>query len=213
MKKILLYLSGLVLLFCGAYYIMEQNNIAIDKTEISQSSTETSTSVTHDEKSEESEVLKASSESRLAENESNSKESNAAVDVEFENQDGQKVKLSEFRGKPVIINIWASWCPPCRTEMPYFQSAYDSYGEDIHFLMINSIGTRASETKEVALGYANEINLTTPIYFDSEVKVQRLFGAAVLPTTVLINNKGELVEIIRGMVTEEQLQEAIEKIK
>ena len=60
-----------------------------------------------------------------------------APDFTVEDTDGNKYKLSDFRGKPVIVNFWASWCGPCKMEMPDFEELYKQYGEEINFLMVN----------------------------------------------------------------------------
>ena len=58
---------------------------------------------------------------------------NLAPDVTVVDGEGNEVKLSDFRGKGVVLNFWASWCGPCKMEMPHFQDAYEQYGEDVHF--------------------------------------------------------------------------------
>ena len=60
-----------------------------------------------------------------------------APDFTVTDADGNAVKLSDFRGKGVVLNFWASWCGPCKSEMPHFQTAYEQYGDEVHFLMVN----------------------------------------------------------------------------
>ncbi len=83
-------------------------------------------------------------------------------------EDGTAVKLSELYGKPIILNFWASWCPPCKSEMPDFESMYQKYGEDIHFVMINlTDGQR--ETVESGAAYVEAQGFTFPVYIDSDL--------------------------------------------
>ena len=60
-----------------------------------------------------------------------------APDVKFTDADGNEVKLSDYFGKPIVFNLWASWCGPCKMEMPHFAKAMEEYGDDVHFILVN----------------------------------------------------------------------------
>lgn len=134
-------------------------------------------------------------------------------DSNYLNQDGDLLNLNENLGKGTLINIWASWCEPCRVEMPYFEEAYQNYGDDINFLMIDALDSRPTETQEAALAFFEEMELSMPIYFDHEMSNQYLFGATILPLTVVLDDEGKVVEIVRGQVSQAKLKQMIEKIR
>ena len=96
--------------------------------------------------------------------------------------DGNPVKLWDLRGKPVVLNFWASWCGPCKMEMPHFEAAYQTYGDQIHFLIVDlTDGSR--ETVEVAQAYLDEQGYTFPAYFDSTQEAAMTYGVNAIPST------------------------------
>lgn len=137
-----------------------------------------------------------------------SEDENKAPDFRVENVDGESVSLASMEGKPVVLNFWASWCPPCKSEMPDFQKAYETYGEDIRFMMVNlTDGSR--ETKETAAAYIEEQGYTFPVYFDVEQEAAYAFYVSALPATYFIDENGVVVAAGRGMLDEEALQKGI----
>ena len=125
--------------------------------------------------------------------------------MKINNKPSAPFALSKF-GKPTIINIWASWCPPCREEMPYFLEAYRQYGDKVNFVMINATGSHPDETAEKAQAYLKEAGLTDlPIYYDDQRQNQIAFNAVSLPTTYILNAKGEIIKRGQGSVPREEL--------
>ncbi len=125
--------------------------------------------------------------------------------------DGNTVSLSDFEGKPVVINYWASWCPPCIAEFPDFELAYQEYGEDVVFLMVNSTdGSR--ETVETATEFIDENGYTMPIVFDSDLNFALTYQFRALPTTTFINGNGEIFSIYSGLIGKDIIDENIQKI-
>jgi peroxiredoxin len=100
---------------------------------------------------------------------------------------GKKISLKDFRGKVVFLNFWASWCVPCREEMPAMEKLYQEY-KDKNFVVL---AVDVKDRKEDALNFVKELRLTYPIAFDPEGQVGLLYGAWGLPTTYLIGPKGE----------------------
>lgn len=94
--------------------------------------------------------------------------------------------------------------------MPLFEEAYQTYGSDLNIVMINALESRPTETKEVALAFADEINLSMPIYFDTDLQNQLVFGATTLPLTALLDENGTVIEIVRGQVSPAKLQQLID---
>ena len=123
--------------------------------------------------------------------------------------DDNEYKLSDFQGKPVILNFWASWCGPCQMEMPDFQKKFEEYGEDINFMIVNMTdGVR--ETVEKASGYVNHHGFTFPVYYDVYQEAATTYGVMSLPTTYFIDAEGNFVAQARGMLSEEALQSGID---
>ena len=135
----------------------------------------------------------------------------SAPDFTLLDWEGKERNLSEFEGKPVVLNFWASWCGPCKMEMPDFQKAYETYGEEIHFLMVNCTdGSR--ETVETAKAFIEAEGYTFPVYFDTTSLGAYLYGASSIPLTYFIDEAGNLVTYGRGALTADILQKGIDMI-
>ncbi len=133
---------------------------------------------------------------------------NKAPDFTVENADGEAVSLSSMEGKPVVLNFWASWCPPCKSEMPDFQKAYETYGEEIQFMMVDlTDGSR--ETRETAGEFIEEQGFTFPVYYDVNQEGAYAFYVSALPATYFIDEKGRIVAVGKGMLDEEALEKGI----
>ncbi len=101
-------------------------------------------------------------------------------DITVVDRSGSSVKLSDMRGKPVILNFWASWCGPCKSEMPDFEEAYKKYSSEITFMMIN-LTDGSSETVESASDFIDGEGYTFPIYFDTEQTASSAYGITSIP--------------------------------
>ena len=134
----------------------------------------------------------------------------AAPDFTVLDADGQERTLSEFVGKPVILNFWASWCGPCKSEMPDFQEAYEKYGGEIHFLMVNCTGGR--ETVDSAKAFIQEEGYTFPVYFDTTYEAASAYGASSIPMTIFIDANGDLVTYGVGALSPDLIQKGIDMI-
>ena len=125
--------------------------------------------------------------------------------------EGNEVALSDFRGKPVVLNFWASWCGPCKSEMPDFQEVFEEYGGEVQFLMVNlTDGSR--ETEESALQYIADNGYSFPVYLDSELIAAREYVVNSVPRTYFIDEEGYLVDSIYSAITKEYLINGIEKL-
>lgn len=134
-----------------------------------------------------------------------------AIDFTVEDAAGEQVNLFSLVGKPMVLNFWASWCGPCKSELPDFQAAYEKYGEDVEFVIVNMTdGVR--ETKEIATAFLEEQGYTLPVYFDTEQDAAYTYGVYSLPTTYFVAADGELVAGAQGMIDAETLEYGISLI-
>jgi len=125
--------------------------------------------------------------------------------------EGNESTLWEMRGKPVILNFWASWCGPCKSEMPAFEDAYQTYGDQIHFMMVNlTDGDR--ETVELAQRFIEDQGYTFPVYFDTTLEAGITYGASAIPITFFIDAEGYGVAYAQSALSRETLQTGIDML-
>jgi peroxiredoxin len=135
------------------------------------------------------------------------KEGFQAPNFTLETSNGETIILSDLLGKPIVINFWASWCPPCRAEMPALQSTFEENQElDLIILAVN---TTNQDSIEKAVSFAEEFELTFPILFDRDGSVSRLYQTSALPTTYFINREGIIEKVIIGGPMSEALLESV----
>ena len=131
-----------------------------------------------------------------------------AFDFTVYDENGNSYKLSEFEGKPVVLNFWASWCGPCKSEMPEFETAYQTYGDNIHFLMVN-LTDGYQESVESAKGFIEKSGYTFPVYYDTSYEAAKTYGVYAVPVTYFIDEEGYIIAWGNGALSEEKLQEGI----
>ena len=128
-----------------------------------------------------------------------------APDFTVLDMDGNTVRLSDFLDKPVVLNFWASWCPPCKEEMPDFNEVYGEVGEEIAFMMVDLVDGQR-ETIETGTQYITEKGFTFPVYFDTEQEAASEYGILLIPTTIFIDKDGRIVTGIQGPIDTETLK-------
>ena len=131
-----------------------------------------------------------------------------APDFTVYDYEGNAVKLSDFRGKPIVLNFWARNCIYCTMEMPDFQAAYEKYGEDVVFLMV-CFTSFSNKGVEYERAYVDENGYTFPVYYDTEDSAVRKYGINSIPQTFFINSKFDLYTYIPGMASAELLEQCI----
>ena len=160
---------------------------------------------------EENETADADSAEETAD-ESNEEELMMAPDFTVYDQEGNAVSLSDFIGKPTIVNFWASWCGPCKMEMPDFNEKYKELGEEINFLMVN-MTDGAQETIEKAKAFVEESGYSFPVYYDTDLDAAMTYGVSSIPSTFFIDAEGHAVAWAQGMIDGETLQKGIDMLK
>ena len=131
-----------------------------------------------------------------------------APDFEMQYPDGRKVKLSDFKGKPVIVNFWATWCAPCEAELPEFVQTYEKYKDQ--GLVI--LGVNAQESGEDANKFVEKYNLSFPVTLDSRGEVMGLYAVRGLPTTLFIDPEGRVAVRWAGILTKPMIEEYLGQI-
>lgn len=123
--------------------------------------------------------------------------------------EGNQVALSDFAGQPVIVNFWATWCPPCRLEMPSFQRVFETHAaDDLVILAVNE----AERAETVEAFFYDEMGFSYTPLLDEEAAVGEAYGAIGLPSTFFINGSGEVTAVHRGLLTDGQLGGYLEGI-
>ncbi len=131
-----------------------------------------------------------------------------APSFELATFEGRELALSDLRGKVVVLNFWATWCQPCRTEMPAFESAYQQYRtQGVEF-----VGVDLSTDPEESRAFLSDLGITYPNGADTENQITKQYQVTGLPTTVVIGRDGKVERIWPGQISEEQLASLLQDL-
>jgi cytochrome c biogenesis protein CcmG/thiol:disulfide interchange protein DsbE len=134
-----------------------------------------------------------------------------APDFELNTMQGGSLQLSTLRGKPVLLSLWASWCPPCKAEMPAFEKVYRQYA-DQGFTVV-AVNASNQDSLEDAQAFVQANGLTFPILLDTDGRVSQLYDLRSLPTSFFIGRDGIIREVVvGGPISEVGLQIRIEQL-
>lgn len=134
-----------------------------------------------------------------------------APDFELATLNGGTVRLSDYRGKKVVLNFWASWCPPCRVEMPYMENYYKEYKdiENVEILAVNMTELERGRSEKVG-EFVDEHQLTFPILLDEIGAVMDLYKVMIYPTTYIISAEGIITDKVMVSMDEKYLKELVD---
>jgi len=118
----------------------------------------------------------------------------AAPDFTLRASDGRNLRLAELRGSVVLVNFWATWCAPCRIEMPHLNKLHDKFRD----AGLALLGVSVDDDPRNAAGVASKMGLRFPVLFDADKRVVRLYEVATMPTTVFIDRDGRVRSQHRG---------------
>lgn len=159
----------------------------------------------------ESEQLAQTEDAPAAEN-AEEKKPIIAPDFTVYDIEGNEVHLSDYLGTPVVLNFWASWCGPCKMEMPHFEEKSKALAGEVQFLMVN-VTDGGRETVETASSFIAGEGYTFPVFYDTAYSASAAYGAYSLPTTIFINAEGHAIAQAVGAIDSVTLQKGIDMIK
>ncbi|MDI3256968.1 MAG: TlpA disulfide reductase family protein [Kyrpidia sp.] len=133
-----------------------------------------------------------------------------APDFTLKSFEGQSVTLSLERGKPVFLNFWASWCPPCQAETPDLVEMHKKYGDKIAFYGIN---LTHEDDRQKALDFIRNYKIDYPVLSDVEGKVADLYRVQAIPTSVFIGSDGKIAELVQGMLTKQDMDRLFQQLE
>ncbi|MCR4695498.1 MAG: TlpA family protein disulfide reductase [Pseudobutyrivibrio sp.] len=134
-----------------------------------------------------------------------------APDFTVLDAEGNEVNLSDYVGKPIVLNFWATWCGPCQSELPAFNAKAEEYSDQVNFLLVNlTDGYR--ETVDGVKAFMEKNEYTFPVFYETTQEASMVYGIYSIPTTYFIDETGAIVSAYSGALSEEVLTQEIEKL-
>lgn len=197
MKKIVLALILLIVLAGAFYEVKNFNNSTSNNQNVSNQNTFTSTPSTSSTASNASSPQINSNTFKLK-----------AIDFNLKDLNGKEISLSDLKGKKVFLNFWASWCPPCRAEMPDIEKLYaETKDSDLVILAVN-----LGEDKNTVKSFIDKNNYKFKVLLDSDQNVAAKYNITSIPTSFFIDKEGTIVEKRIGAMTYEEMKNYVNTI-
>ena len=136
------------------------------------------------------------------------KAGNEAPNFSLPQLNGQAIKLSDLRGKAVVLNFWGTWCEPCKAEMPALQKKYDEL--KANGLVV--VGVNIGETPVAVQSFVKQYKVSFPILLDRQMEITKMYRIGQIPTTYFIDRDGEIEEVFIGQMTDAMIAEKVAKI-
>ena len=134
-----------------------------------------------------------------------------AADFTVFDKDKKEIALSSRTGKPVVINFWATWCPPCQSELPAYQTLYDTYGEKVDFMMV-ALTDGYQETQSSVDAFIEENGYTFPVFYDLQGAAAEAYAVNSIPLSVFIDADGKVSHSQLGAMDEASLEAQIKTL-
>lgn len=144
-------------------------------------------------------------ENNTVQTEDKSETASQATDFTVYDADGNAVNLSDFTGKPTVVNFWATWCMYCVEELPDFNKLYKEYKDSVNFIMLDT-----SDATATAVDFVNENGYSFPVYFDTDGIACSAYSVTGIPMTLFVDAEGNLYHIQQGMTDEATVRSYIE---
>ena len=192
-----------------------ENNLSVDKDkeDKEEKQSETTGEIDKDKTEEKDKVDENGHKEEKGEEETKEKdqeqEYNESTDFTLVDLEGNEVALSDYKGKKVFINFWATWCGPCRKEMPDVQKISDEASSDELVILAVNVG----ESKEDVKHFIDQGEFSFKVLLDGEMEVAAKYGVTAFPTSVLIDENGDPITGVRGMMSYDQMKDFISKEK
>lgn len=132
-------------------------------------------------------------------------EGDKAIDFQLRNLEGKQVSLSDYHGKKIMLNFWATWCPPCKKEMPEMEKVHKE-NKDIVILSVNL------DPNQDVKGFMEKMNLTFPVLLDQENDINKEYKVISIPTSFFIDSEGIIKQKHTGGMTYDQINNAIKEL-
>ena len=136
-----------------------------------------------------------------------------APNFKLKTLDGKEVQLSDYRGKKVMLNFWATWCPPCKAEIPHMEKYYKKQAKDdgVEILAVNL--TKSDKDEEYIRDFVKSYDMTYPVLLDEDGEQQKQYEIVTIPTTFFIDKNGRIQKKVIGPVDQDMMSKAIANLK
>lgn len=135
-----------------------------------------------------------------------------APDFTLSTLSGETITLSDFKGKKVVLNFWATWCPPCKDEMPHFQKYYEKYAEEDNVEIVAVNLTYARETNERVQQFIDSFGITFPVPLMEDEEIGKPYRIVTIPSTFFIDTEGRIQKNIKGPLDVELLRNFVQEL-